>query len=198
MKNTRPKTPTAVGRTVPRGNPNHYASIHARAKRASVLVPEPVPDACWVPLAGGYFALVDSEDYERTMQFNWCSYKNGNRRYAQSDHVPLHHFILGVKGEIDHKNGNGLDNRKSNLRPCTKHENMRNVAKAQNPKSSCYKGVSYQQGIAKWKAEITFNGRRSYLGVFVDEEKAARAYDAAAVRLFGEFARLNFPLEVEK
>ncbi len=157
-------------------------------------LPPPVEGARWIPLPRGHAALVDEEDYERTMYFNWCSFESRGRRYAQSDSVSMHSFILGCKiEEIDHKNGNGLDNRKQNLRHCTKTQNMRNVRKTRSATSSKYKGVSFTKSISKWCAEITADWKRYNLGYYLIEEDAARVYDAKARELFGEFTNLNFP-----
>lgn len=92
---------------------------------------------------------------------------------------------------IDHINGDGLDCRKVNLRPCNHAENMRNRARHKNNKSG-YKGVYWREFCGKFAGQITCNGKREHLGYFTDKILAARAYDDAAKRLFGEFARLNF------
>ena len=91
--------------------------------------------------------------------------------------------------EVDHKNGNTLDNRHSNLRVCTHQENCRNRRPNKNCVSS-YKGVSWFKG--KWTAIINCNGKHRYLGRFKNEIDAAKAYDKAAKKAFGEFACLNF------
>lgn len=93
-------------------------------------------------------------------------------------------------------NGNRMDNRRSNLRIWTRPENLRNAAK----RSGClsqYKGVSFDRKMNQWFATIWFEGRSIALGHYIEEIDAARAYDRAAVELFGEFARLNFPQELE-
>lgn len=96
---------------------------------------------------------------------------------------------------IDHKNGNGLDNRRSNLRFCTNAQNQHNQRKwgsrSGKPLSSRYKGVSWHRR-GHWRAKIQAQGKRRYLGQFQSEEAAARAYDRAARELHGEFAVLNF------
>ena len=107
-------------------------------------------------------------------------------------YVHMHKIILGDKEglEIDHKDGNGLNNRKDNIRWATKAQNQANSA----ARSGRYKGVSPPQHRRKrWKAEIRCKGIRYDLGCFDTEEDAARAYDAKAKELHGEFARLNFP-----
>ena len=97
--------------------------------------------------------------------------------------------------QVDHVNHNGLDNRKKNLRICTSQQNTWN---AQKPKlnresSSQYKGVSWYKRYNKWVARGTHDGKRITLGYYNCEKEAARAYDAAAKKYFGEYAHLNFP-----
>jgi hypothetical protein len=98
--------------------------------------------------------------------------------------------------QIDHKNGNGLDNRRDNLRKATATENNRNRMKLRAPCASKYKGV--WRHYDKWGAAIWDKGKSIKLGRFDTEAKAAEAYDAAARRLHGEFARVNFPINGEQ
>ncbi len=93
---------------------------------------------------------------------------------------------------VDHINLNGLDNRKANLRLATKIQNSRNTPKMKRKTSSKYKGVSYQKRDRIWRAKIKINRRDKHLGSFRDEIDAAEAYDKAAHKYFGEFARPNF------
>lgn len=105
----------------------------------------------------------------------------------------LHRYILGLNiGEIDHVNGNPLDNRRSNLRIVSHQENMRNQRPHQD---SCgpFKGIWWSATCQKWAAQICHKGKKFYLGLFGDPIEAARAYDRKARELFGPFARLNFP-----
>jgi hypothetical protein len=107
--------------------------------------------------------------------------------------LTLHGFILGERNslDIDHRNGSGLDNRRSNLRLATRTQNCGNA----QPKGgvSRFKGVTFRKKKGTWIARVQFKKSRIYLGDFEKEEDAARAYDKAAIQLFGEFARLNFP-----
>lgn len=107
----------------------------------------------------------------------------------------LHRKILGLTDSAiqgDHKNGNGLDNRRENLRAATNQQNSQNVS-AHRDGTSRFRGVSWDAARGKWTAGIGIDGKRVGLGRFETEEDAARIYDAAAARQFGEFAKLNFP-----
>lgn len=109
--------------------------------------------------------------------------------------VLLHRLIAGAgKGEcVDHIDGDTLNNRRANLRVCSHAENMRNRRKSSSSRSA-YKGVSRQSGMDAWVARIGgYKTGRTYLGTFREERDAALAYDAAAIKLYGDFARLNFP-----
>jgi hypothetical protein len=99
--------------------------------------------------------------------------------------------------EVDHKNCNGLDNRRENLRKATTAENMRNSMK-RGHSSSRFKGVSLVQRTKEWDVSIRMNYESIRIGRFTSEEEAARAYDEAARRLHGEFARVNFPRDGER
>ncbi len=111
----------------------------------------------------------------------------------------MHMAILGGKRnkEIDHRDGNGLNNQRSNLRFCTHAENMRN-RNIQKNNTSGYKGVSWNKNARKWQAVIKYNGTHIYLGLFFCLVSAARTYDGKARELYGEFARLNFQERCEK
>ncbi len=109
--------------------------------------------------------------------------------------VYMHWAIIGKPpkgGLTDHINGNSLDNQKTNLRTCTHAENMRNRRSDQGSRSH-YKGVCWHNQNNKWVVRIAVNRKQIYLGCFISELDAAKAYDAAARAHHGEFARLNFP-----
>lgn len=172
-----------------------------------------------IPVAGGLFALVDAEDAARVLAFRWHTKRQTaypTKVYVQRStrltpgrkgkrgSVALHRFILDAPpgAVVDHRNGDPFDNRRENLRLCTAEQNSRNVTSSKNRKAGAFKGVSWNRRAQKWEAAIgagerKANGkaRRLYLGVFERAADAARAYDAAALRYFGEFAALNFPLE---
>jgi hypothetical protein len=108
----------------------------------------------------------------------------------------MHREILGVTDpqvKVDHRNGDGLDNRRANLRKCVNGENIANGAKRRDGHSSKYKGVCWHRRDGKFQASIRVHGRTIYLGMFTDEVQAAQAYDVAARAFFGEFAKCNFP-----
>ena len=148
-----------------------------------------------IPLTKGAVALVDDEDFEYLSQMNWYLHSGG---YAAARHPQtkkltyMHREILrpSENEQVDHINRNRLDNRRSNLRKCTRTENMRNVKGAGD--TSEYKGVSYKKGRKKpWRARIHVSENQIILGDFSTEVEAAFAYDLAAKEHFGEFAYLN-------
>lgn len=145
-----------------------------------------------IPLTRGFVALVDAEDAPDVLAAG--KWHVLNDRYAMR-HFPggrataMHTFLTGWP-LVDHINGDGLDNRRANLRQATHAENMRNRRRAISNRSG-YKGVYWVRDRRKWKAQIKAGGRKYELGRFSDASDAARAYNEAAVRLHGEFAALN-------
>lgn len=142
--------------------------------------------------------LLYNRDYERVKNYTWGVNSQGYARHSttikRKDHtILLHRFIMKCpKGmEIDHKNGNRLDNRRSNLRIATHIENCQNSAKTSR-NTSGYKGVVFIKDKQRWRASITSNGKTIYLGQFKNPRAAGRKYDEAAKVLFGQFARFNF------
>lgn len=149
---------------------------------------------------GKFVALVDDEYYEELNKLTWHVHIsfNGLNLYAQTNIkicggfkiIKMHQLIMKGKG-IDHRDGNGLNNQKSNLRFCTNQENMRNRNPNRNS-SSKYKGVGFDKESNNWVAFITVNKIMIKIGRFSIEDEAAKAYDKKAVELFGEYAKLNF------
>ena len=141
------------------------------------------------------FAIVDDADYGWLSQYNW---QGANVGYAMrctlcgcrsNKRIYMHREIMGFPdGEIDHRNGNKLDNRRCNLRICTSSQNKANT-KRRRDNTSGYKGVVFHKASGKWMAKMA----RKYLGLFTNVKAAAFAYDEAAFDAFGEFAVLNFP-----
>lgn len=150
-------------------------------------------------LTQGKIAIVDDEDFEKLSQYKWFAHNDKNfrlwyvMRKAGSKHLYMHRVVLNVPKdlEIDHINGDGLDNRKSNLRICTRQENTRNKRKGKG--TSKYKGVYWNKKVRKWHTQIVVNHRRIYLGLFEDEREAALQYDVFAEKYFGGFAKPNLP-----
>ena len=135
-------------------------------------------------------AIVDAEDYHLVSQFIWHEHKGFSTRYAYSGYWAMHTLITGLI-YVDHVNGNGLDNRRENLRSSNSSLNGANRNKQKNKTSSLYKGV-FKQG-SKWRATIGHNYRKVNLGLYDSEFLAALAYDKAAFEIWGEHAKLNFP-----
>jgi hypothetical protein len=164
-----------------------------------------------VPLSQGGFAIVDFDDYERVKLHNWRASKtsqsttyavtdvkepgrlksNGRHQFFQSLH--MHRLITSAPSQryVDHKNLNGLDNRKANLRVCSSSQNQMNKRRSRTKRHGQYKGVYFREKEQKWEARIWVGGRSVALGYFANEADGARAYNAAALKYFGEFARLN-------
>lgn len=157
-----------------------------------------------IPLTQGMYATVDATDYEPLMQHGWYAYKN-KKFYARRNAVDstgkrcaidMHSFILGTpKGlETDHRNGDGIDNRRLNIRIGTHKQNMANYPTPVTNKNG-YKGVQprkYKDRI-RYRARIKVDQITISLGEHNTEKEAAQAYDTAALKHFGIFARLNFP-----
>lgn len=160
-----------------------------------------------IQLTQGKVALVDDEDYERLRTFRWHAVapRGKERTWYAARYVPvveqrarqcgprlfMHYCLLTVPAGmlIDHRDRNGLNNQKSNLRCATKEQNAANRCFEKN--RTKYRGVS-RKG-KKWAAFIMVNHRKKCLGVFLTAPFAALAYDRAARQMLGEFARLNFP-----
>lgn len=158
-----------------------------------------------IELGHGRAALLSEPDYSSIAMFKWRSREVGNTSYAygyvpsQGAVVLMHRFLLNAPEnlEVDHINGDGLDNRRENLRLATRRQNAQNSRAASciegRPVSSKYKGVFFDDVCGKWRTAVRNETGRKYCGVYVKEVDAALAYDQAARIVFGEYARLNFP-----
>jgi len=150
------------------------------------------------------FTLVDDKDYVVLNKYKWTASRQrptgtfyalrGIYRDNKWTTLSMHLMILGnVEGkEIDHRDRDGLNNQRHNLRHCTNTENQRNrVAPINN--SSGYKGIGWSKRDNRWRARLAYNGKDIYIGQFKCLIKAVEAYDKAVVKYHGEFAQLNFP-----
>lgn len=157
-----------------------------------------------IPLTRGKFTLIDHGDYSVVSRFKWYAREGANGFYAarqmrihggRQSFVYLHRFVLAAPPdrEVDHINGDTLDNRRVNLRLCDRAGNCRNSRVRSIVKTSRFKGVHLHKLTGKWRAMIHYEGKQMHLGLFHNEIDAAKAYDSAALRYFGEFACINFP-----
>ena len=168
-----------------------------------------------IPLTRGYVALVGDCDFERvSFGRKWQALvahrtDDSVRVYAyrgvgQKKREYLHRMILNAppSKQVDHKDGDGLNNVRSNLRLGNNRQNQMNkkpcLVRCGSPTSSRFKGVYQVNDSGRWCAGIRVKGKTVYLGVFAREEDAARAYDEMARKLFGRWARENSPLSKNK
>ncbi len=152
-----------------------------------------------IQLTQNKFALIDDTDFKLINKYKWHYHKAGyalrtchkprNGKKQETFKLYMHHAIMGKhKGmNVDHINGNKLDNQRSNLRICTHGENQMNSKKTNKPKSSIFKGVYWNKKDRAWFVRVA----AKWVGMFKDEKQAAKAYNEKAKELFGEFALLN-------
>lgn len=154
-----------------------------------------------ITLTRGKLALVSDEDFERVNQFKWYAYlgqhdvwyamrddRTGRRRKA----ILMHRFILGLSNSeiwVDHRDRDGLNNQRENLRVCTRRQNKQNSVSHSRSRGR-FKGTRLTK-YGTWRAMITIDGKRRSFGSYPTEEEAAAAYNDAANRYFGEFSRPN-------
>lgn len=162
-----------------------------------------------IELSQGKVAIVNEEDYASLVEFKWSAaervstsglwYAVRNLRTSEGrGSILMHRQILGVTDRkiridhIEHGEFGGLDNRRANLRVSDGSTNIANSRKTHSETSSKYKGVHWENWSGKWRAKVSCEGNHMWLGRFVNEAEAARAYDQKAIELFGEFALVNF------
>lgn len=150
-------------------------------------------------LTQGKFALVDNNDFEFLTKWKWCYHggyavRGKNLGNHKTEMVYMHRIIMNIGDgdmKIDHKNHNGIDNQRINLRICSKKENAQNVLVHRDNKSG-YKGVSWHKRKKRWTSSIRVDGKLLNLGYFSTSKEAAVVYDQNALLYFGEYANLNF------
>jgi len=159
-------------------------------------------------LSQGQHAIIDTDDYKYVSTYSWCAIYHRNTFYAVSelpwcegqrgDGLRMHRLVLGITDPmiiVDHKDGNGLNNCRSNLRLTNAKGNAQNRRPKKTNLYSPYKGITFLKDgrCHPWSAYIGGPNNRTRLGSYATAEEAALAYDRAAIARYGEFARLNFP-----
>jgi hypothetical protein len=158
------------------------------------------PGVYAIPLTKGKIALVDDVDLSKVEQFHWCAHKIKKQWYAfgnvNGKNIHMHRFLMDPRGRyrVDHHDGDGLNNRRKNLRVCTPSQNSGNMAR-HSDSTSPYKGVTYNKRRCLWAAQLTVNRIRVHFSLHESSVDAAYAYDGAAKKHFGRFARINFQVE---
>ncbi|MGP9790665.1 HNH endonuclease [Roseinatronobacter sp. NSM] len=157
-------------------------------------------DVAYVPLTKGYEAIIDAADVPLVEGYNWTAKESGETAYAYrktrkggvQEIYYMHRVICSAKAgkEVDHKDMNGLNNRRNNLRPASRSQNISNTRVRRDNKSSI-KGVQWNANAKKYAASIHIEGKKKHLGYFQNAEEAHAAYCCAASKLHGEFARFE-------
>lgn len=155
-----------------------------------------------IPLTKGFVALIDEEDAPLVVPHKWRAMRSGNNVYAvrmlnwnngKRPMVMMHRLILGLNNAVlrpDHKDGNGLNNTRANLRIATQSENLHNTA-LRKDNAQGLKGVGYNKRIERYHARIFISGKARHLGSYRTAEEAHRVYCSAAAEAFGTFARFK-------
>jgi len=161
-------------------------------------------DSVAIPLNNGEFAIIDKADMEIVNKYHWFSYNAKCTFYANTHEIvngkrsvlSMHCLLMGKPDGkmVDHIDGNGLNNRRSNLRYVTNGQNKMNSRPARNGKVG-FKGV-FKVWTGKYTSQICVNGQQIHLGTFIDSVDAAKAYDKAAIEYHGEFALTNKKLKL--
>ena len=156
-----------------------------------------------IKLTQNKVALVDDDMFDELNQHKWYAVKHRNTFYARRNvynnersakTICMHRQILGLTDKniyADHRDLNGLNNQKDNIRACSHSENARNL-KSHIGSTSKFKGVSFHKQSKKWVSQIMINRKQIHLGLFEDEEAAAKKYDVYAKLHYREYANLNF------
>lgn len=153
-------------------------------------------------LTKGQVAFVDDEDFDAVNVYKWHAVPKRRRFYAARKFIDqegrkvtqyLHHFLLPGVARVDHRDGNGCNDQKGNLRPATNQQNCQGFRQPKVGASSKFRGVTWHRQRGKWAAQLCCGGKHISLGLFTSEVEAAKAYDKGALKYFGEFACPNFP-----
>lgn len=151
-----------------------------------------------IELTKGLSTLIADEDYKEVSKYSWYAHKGRHtfyaaRRGAGKVFIYLHRFLLSAQPNelVDHVNGDGLDNRRQNLRTCSMSQNSGNQHRLRTDNTSGYRGVHQDKRDGSWIAQIRGGGKVRHLGTFKNAKDAAKAYNEAALRQYGEFAKLN-------
>jgi hypothetical protein len=155
-------------------------------------------------LGEGEWTIVEPQDYYWLNSFKWMVYGNRNKFYVVRNKIVapnttrsvyMHRLMMNPPPGllVDHRNGDSLDNRRANLRLATCSQNVQNSPKRNIKTTSRFIGVYLEKERGLWVVRITHQGKKIWLGRFDNEIEAAKAYDEAARKYHGEFARLNFP-----
>jgi len=147
----------------------------------------------FIPLTKGAQVTVDECDLDFLSQYKWYLGPGGYAARRQGKTIFMHHYLVDVPTalhQVDHINGDRLDNRKANLRVCARIDNAKNRIMNKNNKSG-FKGVYFFRPTKKWQSQIKSDTKRIHLGYFNSKEEAAEAYNRAALIHHREFARLN-------
>ncbi len=153
-----------------------------------------------IPLTRGKFAIIDDVDFVLISKHKWQAFRSFDKYYATAklpkgskpSSIIMSRLIIRGFAQVDHIDGNPLNNRRNNLRGCTHKQNQKNK-RLSYKNTSGYKGISWNKTLKKWTFRIMSDGISTNLGNFMDIIDAALAYDEAAVRLHGSFCNLNFP-----
>lgn len=154
-------------------------------------------DVAYVPLTKGYEAVIDAADVDLVSAYSWRALVRKDTVYAQAQTARpnrvallLHRVVIGAPSglHVDHKDGDGLNNRQSNLRLATRGENSRNC-RLSRANTSGLKGASYDKRSRRWQSYIRVKGKMKHLGLYDSAEAAHRAYCRASETLHGDFGR---------
>jgi len=193
-----PDSPGVLTEVDPTGSCRNFRARRRQPVRTAP--PEPPNDAIrYIALTQGKYAIVDAADYEWLNQWKWCAMFRGSKVYAmrveRGKTILMHREIMKPPQGmvVDHIDGNGVNNRRVNMRNCTQRQNCHNRRPRENVTSQ-FAGVYKRKSQPdKWYARVRSGPIRAYLGPFDDEIEAAKARDQKARELHGEFAYLNFP-----